>query len=65
MGLMGVYTGDEIQKMFLATQQYPLGLVFTYVYSALFIILVANVFLFLIESGYQKGLKEIKKKKIS
>lgn len=63
MGLLALFAGDELQEVFFDTEDYPLSLAFTYSYSIIFLLVIANVFVFLIESGYQQELNEIEKRK--
>lgn len=63
MGLLALFAGDELQNVFFDTEDYPLSLAFTYSYSIIFLLVIANVFVFLIESGYQQELNEIEKRK--
>ena len=62
MGLLALFAGDEIQNAFQDTSDYPLSLTFTYSYSIIFLVVIANVFVFLIESGYQMELFQIEKR---
>jgi hypothetical protein len=63
MGLLALFAGDELQEVFFDTEDYPLSQAFTYSYSIIFLLVIANVFVFLIESGYQMELNDVEKRK--
>lgn len=63
MGLLALFAGDELQGAYYDIHEMPLGSAFTYSYSVIFLLIIANVFVFLIESGYQQELNEIEKKR--
>jgi hypothetical protein len=62
LSMLAMFAGDEIDKSFEDTADYPLSNLYTYSYTFTFLLVIANVFVFLIESGYQMELKEIEKR---
>jgi len=63
MGLLALFAGDELMQVFFDTQGMPLNNLFTYSYSIVFLLVIANVFVFLIESGYQMEVNKMEERK--
>jgi hypothetical protein len=61
--LMTLFAADEYQSNYNDTEDYRLNIVFFTLYGFVILKLVANVFVFLIESGYEKEIRDGQKRK--
>lgn len=62
LGLMCLFAADEYQDFFLDTDDYPLNELYFYLYGFVILVVIANVFVFIIESGYEKELRDSEKR---
>lgn len=63
LALMCLFAADEYQSNFIETKEIPFGTVYFTLYGAVILIIVANVIVFLIESGYEKEIRDSKRRK--
>jgi hypothetical protein len=60
---MCLFAADEYQDFYFDTDEFPLSSLYFYMYGFVILIVVANVFVFLIESGYEKEIRDSEKRK--
>lgn len=64
LSLMCLFAADEYQGFFLDTDGFPLNELFFYLYGFVVLIVISNVFVFIIESGYSMELRNAEKRKL-
>lgn len=62
LGLLCLFAADEYQDFFLDTDEFPLNELYFYLYGFVILVVIANVFVFIIESGYEKELRDAEKR---
>jgi hypothetical protein len=63
LGLMCLFAADEYQDFYLDTEEFPMSQLYFYMYGFVILIVVGNVFVFLIESGYEKEIRDSARRK--
>ena len=62
LSLMCLFAADEYQDFYGDTDPYPLNKLFFTLYGVVILIIIANVFIFIIESGYEKEVRDSEKR---
>jgi hypothetical protein len=58
LGLLCLFAADEYQDFYLDTEDYPFSGFFFSLYGVVILIIIANVFVFIIEAGYEKECRD-------